>query len=60
MIEALDSQKESFVCEMCGNYKMGSPRFLWIAFVTKQKALVCKKCAERESGQKKVRKLLDG
>jgi len=40
--------KMSRKCEMCQDYKMNSPFYMWVGILSKTELIICFKCAKRE------------
>ena len=40
--------KMSRKCEMCKDYKMNSPFYMWVGILSKTELIICFKCAKRE------------
>jgi hypothetical protein len=40
--------KMSRKCEMCQDYKMNSPFYMWVGILSKTELIICTKCAIRE------------
>lgn len=57
------NRKMPFKCEMCGEYQLKKPAFIWVPLTQNltgsEAKRVCRKCAIREHGRKNKHKLTD-
>ena len=43
-------------CDMCKDYKVNSPFYLWVGIISGDELTICTKCAKREGIIKKGRR----
>ncbi|MBT7349859.1 hypothetical protein HN803_03630 [candidate division WWE3 bacterium] len=53
-------EKEEYLCDSCRDPKSNARVFTWKLNITEEELEICQKCAERESGKKYIKRLING